>query len=68
MSSSLVLIDSSSWIEALRKNGKREIKDRVERLLVEGQATSCEMVLLELWNGARGKEEKNYISELEMGN
>ena len=61
----MVLIDTSSWIEALRKNGKKEIKDRVYKLLIEGKVVFCHMVLLELWNGAQGDYEKKRLKELE---
>lgn len=59
------LVDTSSWIEALRKNGKKEIRDRVYELLLEGKVVFCHMVLLELWKGARGDYEKKKLKELE---
>lgn len=59
------LIDTSSWIDALLKNGKKEIRDRVYKLILEGKVVFCHMVLLELWNGARGDYEKKKLKELE---
>ncbi len=61
----LMLIDTSSWVEALRRQGDGLVRERVHQLLVEGQAVWCDMVLLELWNGARGDYEKKRLAELE---
>lgn len=61
----ITLVDTSSWIEALRKNGKKKIRDRVYNLLMEGKVVFCHMVLLELWNGAKGDYEKKKLKELE---
>lgn len=60
-----VLVDTSSWIEALRKDGKKEVRERVRRLMTEGRVVWCDMVLLELWNGARGQYERKSLSKLE---
>jgi predicted nucleic acid-binding protein len=61
----LTLIDTSSWVEALRREGDSLVRERVYQLLVEGRAVWCDMVLLELWNGARGDYEKKRLDELE---
>lgn len=61
----VVLIDTSSWIEALRQTGNTEVRERVIRLMISGRAAWCEMVVLELWNGARGDYEKQKLKELE---
>jgi predicted nucleic acid-binding protein len=58
-----VLIDTSSWIESLRKSGKASVRKRVEGLLDSGEVCICDLVLLELWNGASGKWEKKVIKE-----
>lgn len=63
--SEIVLIDTSSWIEALRSSGRRDVRDRVMRLMIEGRAAWCDIVLVELWNGARGDYEKRKLAELE---
>lgn len=60
----ITLIDSSAWIEALRVNGKEEIRSRVKELLISGDARIAEPILLELFNGARGKKELDTIKEL----
>jgi predicted nucleic acid-binding protein len=62
----LVLIDTSSWTQALRRNGDISIRARVEALLANGQAAWCDAVRLELWNGVRGKIEQQKLRELEQ--
>jgi predicted nucleic acid-binding protein len=59
----MTLIDTSSWIEALRKDGKPKVKERVREIILSGDAALCEMVILELWNGARGDYEKKQLAE-----
>lgn len=61
----IVLIDTSSWIEALRTNGKETVRERVFKLMTDGRAAVCDVVLVELWNGARGDYEKRKLTELE---
>ena len=62
---SYVLVDSSSLIEMLRPRGKKEIKDRVIKLLEEGRAAWCDIIAVELWHGARGKFEREILSEFQ---
>lgn len=61
----IVLIDTSSWIEALRSTGKHDVRERVMKLMIDGRAAWCDMVAVELWNGARGDYEKQKLKELE---
>jgi len=60
------LIDTSSWVDALRRDGDPEIRARVVALLREGTAAWCDMVRLELWNGLRGAAEREQMKELEV--
>jgi hypothetical protein len=60
----LTLIDTSSWIEALRRTGRAEVRERVARLMSEGRAAWCDLVALELWNGARGGYERDQLQRL----
>jgi predicted nucleic acid-binding protein len=60
----MTLVDSSSWIEYLSER-KSEIGDRVETLVLSGDAAWCDMTLVELWHGARGAREKRQLSEME---
>lgn len=62
----MVLIDTSSWIEALRKRGKEEVRERVNQLLMDGEAVACHLIWLELWNGAQGQKEKNRLREIQQ--
>ena len=38
------LIDSSSWIHALRKDGDPVVRSRVQQLLIEDEAAWCDIV------------------------
>jgi len=57
------LVDTSAWVEYLR-SGHGEIAEKVESLVLSDDAAWCDMVLLELRNGARGQEEKSKLAEL----
>lgn len=59
------LVDSSSWIHALRKDGDPDIRARVHKLLVEDEAAWCNIVRVELWRGISKKREMNFLKELE---
>jgi predicted nucleic acid-binding protein len=54
----MVLVDSSVWIEALRRNGRLEIKLAVESLLEVYEAQWCSPVRLEVLGGARPDERR----------
>lgn len=60
-----VLVDSSAWVEAMRKRGDPAARSAVADLLRNGSAVICDFVRLELWNGARGQEEKAWLRSLE---
>ncbi len=59
----MVLIDSSVWIETLRRGGSGESRERVGSLLVSGQAAWCAAVRLELWGGIRDRRERRVLGE-----
>lgn len=59
------LVDTSSWVEALRKDGRQDVRARVHDLVIAGDAVLCDMVLLELWNGARGEKERLDLAAIE---
>jgi len=61
----MTLIDTSSWVEALRVNGDKTVRNRVRDLLLQTDAVLCDIVLLELWNGVRGEREKAKLSQLQ---
>ena len=58
------LVDTSSWIEYLR-DADSDAGNRVEELVLTGDAGWCDMTAVELWNGARGAREKRELAELE---
>src|SRR5437879_4237882 len=52
----MALVETSAWIETLRPKGDVHVRENVIKLLRAGQAVWCDMVKLELWNGALAKE------------
>jgi predicted nucleic acid-binding protein len=56
----MVLVDSSVWIEALRRNGDLRVKLAVEALLDAYEAQWCSPIRLEVLGGAR-KEERTRL-------
>lgn len=58
------LVDTSVWIEVLRRDGDADIRQAVVDAAREGQAAICEMVLLELWAGARGSRQRAGIARM----
>jgi predicted nucleic acid-binding protein len=63
----ITLVDSSSWVQFIRPNGAKEAKSRVAALLDAGNAAWCQIVRLELWNGAGDSHEKKLLRQLEEG-
>jgi predicted nucleic acid-binding protein len=58
------LVDTSSWIDYLRYRNS-EAGDRVESLVLSGEAAWCDITLVELWHGVRGAKEKRELAEME---
>jgi predicted nucleic acid-binding protein len=52
----MVLVDSSVWIEALRREGRLDVKLALECLLEEYEAAWCGPVKLEVLGGARQRD------------
>ena len=61
----MTLVDTSSWIEALRRDGDPAVRARVQALMATGEAAWCDFVRLELWNGLRGTAERKQMEALE---
>ena len=59
------LVDTSSWVEQLRRGGDETVRERVEALLTTGEAAWCPVVRLELWNRARGDRERKVLRQME---
>ncbi len=62
----MVLVDSSVWIEALRRNGRLDIKLAVEGLLEVYEAQWCAPVRLEVLGGARPGERRRLGQHLSV--
>lgn len=60
----MTLIDTSARVEALRRDGDQGVRSRVESLLRTGHAILCDIVILELWNGARGEYERSKLRQI----
>ncbi|MBX3733875.1 MAG: PIN domain-containing protein [Verrucomicrobiae bacterium] len=52
----MVLVDSSVWIEAIRRAGRLDVKVALEGLLEEYEAAWCGPVKLEVLGGARSED------------
>ena len=65
MAEAQLLVDTSVWIEGLRSDGDRAARARLAGLLAEDRVVFCDMVLLELWNGARGTRERRVLAAYE---
>jgi predicted nucleic acid-binding protein len=61
LSDSLVLIDTSVWILALKKSPLASVKDEVEHLLAENRIAIAPMIRLELLGGTKSLSEFNRL-------
>lgn len=59
------LVDTSSWIDTMRRDGDATVRARVLAVLTSGEAAWCDLVRLELWNGLRGAAERKQMEALE---
>ncbi len=60
-----MLVDSSAWVQSLRRKGDSDVRARVHKLLVSDRAAWCDVVRVELWNGVRGKKEHERLRDLD---
>jgi predicted nucleic acid-binding protein len=60
-----VLVDSSLWVQQLRKSGDPAKRDRVNALLRSGLAAWCPLVRLELWRGVTSDAERATLRRYE---
>ena len=60
------LIDTSAWIQHLRRAGKSEVRARVALLLDAGAGAWCAPVRLELWAGVGRDDEAKILRQLEV--
>lgn len=61
----MTLVDTSSWVQAMRFKGDRATQRRVAELLDRGAAAWCNVIRLELWNGIGDNREKKLLREFE---
>jgi hypothetical protein len=61
----MVLVDSSIWIEAFRRNGDVYAKLALTGLLNESEAAWCSVVKVEVLGGARKDERKSLIADFQ---
>jgi len=61
-----LLIDTSAWVEAMRRQGDEATRDEVYAALRAGRARFCDVVRLELWNGIGDDRERKWLLELEQ--
>ena len=59
------LVDTSAWIETLRPDGDPALRQLVGRLTADDRAVLCDLVRLELWNGARSGRDGRFLREME---
>ena len=62
----MVLIDTSCWVQSLRRKGDAAIRERVRALLESREAAWCDVVRLELWNGAANDWDRKLLQDLEI--
>ena len=60
----MTLLDTSSLVHLLRRKGDPAIKDRVNSILLRGDAAICEMVEVELWMGVASKQDEKDVTDL----
>lgn len=60
------LVDTSAWIETLRRSGDPAVRAKVSALTVDDRVVLCDQVRLELWNGARSAADQRMLRNLEQ--
>lgn len=63
MNEALVLIDTSVWIEVLRKEPPQALADGVRRAILERRVATTGMVMLELLSGTRTERDYRELSQ-----
>ena len=60
------LVDTSAWVQQIRRGGKADVRARVEALLIAGKAAWCAPVRLELWCGVGRDPEARTLRQFEL--
>jgi predicted nucleic acid-binding protein len=58
------LVDTSCWVQALRRNGDAAVREQVRALMEAGEAAWCPIVRLELWNGVGSDHDRRSLKAL----
>ena len=59
------MVDTSCWVEALRRHGNASVRTRLEELVKSGEASWCAPIRLELWAGVGSDKERRVLREFE---
>jgi predicted nucleic acid-binding protein len=59
------LVDTSCWIQALRRRGDPTVRARLEELVKSGEAAWCAPIRLELWAGIGNDKERRVLRDFE---
>ena len=60
------LVDTSTWIQALRRQGEPVVRERARLLVTSGQAVWCPIIRVELWAGVGKDHERQMLREMEQ--
>ena len=60
------LVDTSTWIQALRRQGEPIVRERARLLVTSGQAVCCPIIRVELWAGVGKDHERQMLREMEQ--
>lgn len=59
----MFLIDSSAWIEYLRPNGSRKVKERIREIVRREEACCCGIVAVEVLRGVKTEKDWNTLRD-----
>ena len=60
------LVDTSTWIQALRRQGEPVVRERARLLVTSGHAVWCSIIRVELWAGVGKDHERQMLREVEQ--
>jgi predicted nucleic acid-binding protein len=62
----IVLVDSSGWVQMLRRSGDPAIRAKVLDIFEDGRAAWCELIRVELWRGAGSDDDRTILRQFEI--
>jgi hypothetical protein len=60
------LVDTTCWVQAMRRKGDVQVRERMTFLVQSGQAAWCAPVRLELWAGIGSGDERAVLRKFEQ--